>query len=365
MTDQVFLPHPLPRHMSHSQFKTLADCGEAYRLERVYRVPVAPNLAAVAGKAVHAATEYLDLWDAGESFFSERVDIAQNPVLVLDQQQDSSTDQAGLPSAQKGQVVADELAALTEAAAGAGATSGVDATPTTAVQNLWAFCLEREIQSEIAGLTAGGTREHPFADPATWRVFGKKSKQWPDKESRAWWDHHGPLFVQRWINWRVSSGWRLAILDNNTPAIEVDCSGMLGDVEIVGYIDRVMLDEKNQPVVCDIKTNSRIPTDPQQLGLYAVMLQHLGFPKPAWGTYWWARSGEPGVMHDLEPFNYEGMAWEFTGIKAMRDAGFLKANTQSITCSFCAAKRFCRAQGGELSHLIPPAWEMGKLSIKN
>lgn len=363
MTEPVFLPHPLPRHMSHSQFKTLADCGEAYRLERVYRVPSAPNLAAVAGKAFHSATEYVDLWDCGPNFFWQSLDTPQHGAIRSENQQGSGTDQTG-PPRPEGQMVDNELAARVEAAARAGATDGVDATPTTEVQNLWALCLERAIQDEIAGLTAGGTREHPYADPATWRVFGKATKAWPEKENLDWWQAHGPIFVQRWINWKVSSGWTIAILDGTTPAIEVNCGGMLGSTPVEGYIDVVMIDPDGQPVPVDKKTNSRIPTDPQQLGLYSVMLEIMGFPKPAWGVYWWARSGDIGVKHDLTSFTHEGLAWQFAGTKAMRDAGFLKANTQSITCSFCSVKSYCRAQNGSESWRIPPAWEMGKLSIR-
>lgn len=154
------------------------------------------------------------------------------------------------------------------------------------------------------------------------------------------------------------------MLDNLTPAIEVDCSGMLEGVEVVGYIDRVMIDPDGQPTVLDLKSNSRIPNNPQQLGLYSVMLELMGFPRALKGRYWWARSGELGPELDLSSFSYKGFAWEFTGTKAMRDAGFFKANTQSITCSFCGERPYCRAQNGHSAHLIPPAWETDPPQLK-
>ena len=365
MTDQVFLPHPLPRHLSHSQCKTIKACGEAYRLERVLRVPSAPNLAALGGKAFHTATQYTDLWDAGPNFFLASLDTADSSVLDSSYMQDFGIDQADLPTAKNGHLVDHELAALTEAAAGAGATDGVDATPSTEVKNLWAFCLEREIQSEIAGLTANGTREHPYADPATWRVFGRATKAWPEKENLDWWNYHGPIFIQRWMNFKRTSGWTVAILDDVMPAVEVDCGGMLGSVPLKGSIDVIMLDENGQPVVVDKKTNSRIPQEPDQLGTYSVMLEAMGFPKPQWGVYWWSRNGETGVRHDLSGFTYESLGRDYAFIKAMRDEGRFTANTSSTMCSYCSVRRYCSAKGGDLSHLVPSVWEMGKLSIQN
>lgn len=52
---------PTLRRMSHSAFQDFVDCGEKFRLKRVEQIPERPNLAAIAGKAFHTATEMYDL----------------------------------------------------------------------------------------------------------------------------------------------------------------------------------------------------------------------------------------------------------------------------------------------------------------
>lgn len=59
------VPTFLPEHLSHSQVESYARCGEAYRLARIERVPSEPSWALVAGSAIHAVTEHLDLLDFG------------------------------------------------------------------------------------------------------------------------------------------------------------------------------------------------------------------------------------------------------------------------------------------------------------
>lgn len=49
------------RRMSHSAFEDYVKCGEMFRLRRVEQVQQTPNLAAIAGKAFHTATELYDL----------------------------------------------------------------------------------------------------------------------------------------------------------------------------------------------------------------------------------------------------------------------------------------------------------------
>lgn len=48
------------RHRSYSQISQLRRCGWQYKLERIDGVPSRPSAAAVAGVAVHAATEHVD-----------------------------------------------------------------------------------------------------------------------------------------------------------------------------------------------------------------------------------------------------------------------------------------------------------------
>ena len=51
---------PTKSHLSFSAIKTMADCGKRYQLQRVLELPETPGYAALAGRAVHAATEDYD-----------------------------------------------------------------------------------------------------------------------------------------------------------------------------------------------------------------------------------------------------------------------------------------------------------------
>lgn len=55
------------KRFSHSAFDTLLRCGEAYRLERVEKVPVRPNMSAVGGSAFHTWSEDYDWWRLGQA----------------------------------------------------------------------------------------------------------------------------------------------------------------------------------------------------------------------------------------------------------------------------------------------------------
>lgn len=53
-------PVPLKAHLSFSAINQMARCGKQFQLERVLGLPESPGYAALAGRAVHAATEAYD-----------------------------------------------------------------------------------------------------------------------------------------------------------------------------------------------------------------------------------------------------------------------------------------------------------------
>lgn len=60
-------PLTTPPRLSHSSLSTYTECGERWRLERLYNVPSESWLATVAGTAVHEVTELMDLVEIGAS----------------------------------------------------------------------------------------------------------------------------------------------------------------------------------------------------------------------------------------------------------------------------------------------------------
>lgn len=253
----TFLPHPVPKHLSYSQATTLADCGERYRLERIFRVPTPPSWAAVGGKAMHLASEWIDRLDVSETNFVQWLTWQYLPMVDSSQTESPGPDQSGIARAAALKV--DETHAVTKSALEDGLRAVKDlglAGPEWSLENvpdsvsaLWRHAFSEEIQNEVRHA------DTQYQDTSTWKVFGRATKFWPDKENRAWWDHHGPIFLIRWINFRATSGWDLILLDDDPeqPAIEIDCSGLIGDVALKGFIDRLFLDERGQPFILDLK----------------------------------------------------------------------------------------------------------------
>lgn len=367
-----FVQARVPQHLSYSQATTLADCGERFRLERLFHVPYPPNIAAIGGKAMHGATDWLDRFDAGPEFFQHHLTLHVNAVLSL-RSRGTETASHDVDQVVRASQVAEMVERITAAVAAA-YEDGVDTVSATGltgpdiehehipptVTALWDLAFAEEIENEVRNA------DEQYKDPSTWKAFGRKSKDFPDKENTDWWNHHGPIFLMRWIAWRATSGWELIFLDGDQslPAIEVDCSGDIGEVQLKGFIDRMFLDTHRQPIILDLKSNSKLPSDPKQLGVYRVLLGKLGFPKPAKGVYWWARSGELGPLHDLTEYEEPALAWEFRGLRALRNEGFFTANTKSTTCSYCPVKPYCYAQGGDLADQVPRPWEAPRVEIK-
>ena len=363
----VLLPTPVPRHMSYSQSTTLADCGLKYFLERVVRAPYAPNMAAVGGKATHLATEWIDWFHDAADYFESDLTRHYGAVLRWDQTEaPPGSDPGGLEA--KVGIRADNTRTATTIAY----LDGVDTvesgewvakeTVPGSVRDLWDIALSESIAEESSRAA------EQYQDPTTWRVFGKATKAWPNKEDRDWWDHHGPIFIMRWLHWRLTSGFKMVFLDGDPsqPAIEVDCSGTLGGVEIKGFIDRIMLDPWGQPSPLDIKTNSKLPDVSRQLGLYRLLLEEMGFPPPAKGYAWWARSGELGPETDLTvpDLSEARMVYDLRTLRDRRNNGDFQPNTQSISCSYCGVKPFCYARDGERSNEATRPWEVSRIEIK-
>ena len=93
-------------------------------------------------------------------------------------------------------------------------------------------------------------------DESDIKPTGRASKDWPNKRDRAWWEHHGPIFAQKYIDWRASDNELLP--PESKPdedfLIEQSVEGTLGGIDVLGYIDRLVLDSPfGKPVIVDIK----------------------------------------------------------------------------------------------------------------
>lgn len=421
-----WLPNPVPAHLSYSQVSGINTCGERYRLERVFKIPQVPRWALVGGSAFHESTEALDLFNAGQLVVDNLTHGQHCPdvgvqlghgddrsvkVSGLDHQrgyprradtevnvnETCTTERRSLQDidpvqSQRGASRVDETTyetvsaafrALDAAISDDGATDDQAPQDLPDVQALGNLFFEKAIREEIErsarngngpGASKGGSPSAPNdslrtdaepPDPKGWVASGRASKLWPDKEDRSWWEHHLPLFLTSWFTWRKQSGYTLAERADGSLAREMDVSAEIGGIQIQAYLDAVFLDRAANPTVVDLKTSSRLPSSPEQLGLYSVLLEEHGFPRPLLGAYWMARTGELSDPYDLTRYNRDYFEYKYNAVKVQRDDGVLLPNPDSGFCKSCAVQEFCWAKGGAKADLIPRPWELGPLPIKN
>jgi putative RecB family exonuclease len=132
---------------------------------------------------------------------------------------------------------------------------------------------------------------------------GRQSKENPNKEDEAWWRKHGPVMVQRWVDFKRVTNWQIWLTPQGEPAIELALQAEYGGVPVKGYLDRVMETPNGDLVVLDLKTGSSEPKSNNQLGQYGDMVAKLLGEeyRPKWGTYWMARTGGLTPPMDLAP----------------------------------------------------------------
>jgi len=185
------------------------------------------------------------------------------------------------------------------------------------------------------------------------RAGGRKSAAWPNKEDRAWWEHHGPGMVAEWVRWRDASGYQFLEMPDGSPAIEVPVDFEFASTMVKGYIDRVMVDGSGQVIVVDLKTGSRKPVSSLQLAVYALGLQHVHGITATLGGYWMSRQGDIPSLHSLAHLTSELVGGWFNDVHRGIEQEIFVPKVSPL-CSACSVKDFCPAVGGNESALTRP-----------
>ena len=183
------------------------------------------------------------------------------------------------------------------------------------------------------------------------KATGRASKEWPNKRDRDWWLHHGPTFVQNWVDWKAEADLELLTMPDGMPAIEVSVECEIAGRKSRGYIDRAYVLPTGEVIVVDLKTGKK-PSTYLQLGTYRHAFRLAHGIDVSLGAFWLAEKGEMTNPVDLTIFtpeyleNLYAMAWR--GI----EAGVFMPNT-SAYCGSCDVAAWCRAQGGLMVNEIP------------
>lgn len=183
------------------------------------------------------------------------------------------------------------------------------------------------------------------------KATGRASKEWPDKRNRDWWEHHGPIFAQKYIDWRSDPENELMPAGSDV-LIEYEVDGELGGIGVKGFIDRLILDGPyGSPVVLDLKTGKE-PATSLQLATYAVIAsEQLGI-EIKHGAFYLAEKGEISSIFDLSRYTPEIIGSMYDDARRGIKAGIYTPNPNAF-CSTCPVKMYCRLYGNTPPEGVP------------
>ena len=207
------------------------------------------------------------------------------------------------------------------------------------------------------------TKETELADKS-WRVGGRVSKKYPNKEDKSWWMSEGPAMVHNWYNWRMTNP-QLDIwtTPEGKPAVELGINVPLpGGVILKAYIDRIMVDvETGETIIVDLKTGQP-PKSGLQLAVYRLALQEQFGIAPNFGAYWMSRGGKLDIVYDLTFYGEDMVARWMRDVKKSIDQELFVPNV-TMMCNFCGVKESCYAYWGNMTHAPVFKSDLGEVNV--
>jgi hypothetical protein len=189
-------------------------------------------------------------------------------------------------------------------------------------------------------------------DFTTIKAGGRKTTANPDKENHEWWEVNGPEMVVNWCAWRearFAEGWRW-LTDQPSGSIEIPVEIAFDDVQVKGYIDRVMVNPNAEVAVVDLKSGSRQPESSLQLGIYALGMSEQHGITPSLGAYYMTRKGDITQPTSLLHYTRDLVGGWFSSAKRGIEAEVFIPNVTGF-CNSCSVAQYCTAVGGNPANI--------------
>lgn len=280
----------MPQRLSYSAVNTYSECGERYRLSRLYGYGEQVTwFASLAGTAFHSWTDAYDM----QRFYGTQEELPTF-IELFDQ------------------ILMDEK------------LKGTDIRPSGKV-------------TEKIGKTGGPNKKNDDWYRHWGPIWTETYATWRDSSE---WDvlAYNPTPNQSGVE--------------PCPAIEVLIDSEMGDENFKGFIDRVLINrETREVIVMDVKTGST-PVSTSQLGTYRVQLERQYGIKVSRGAYWSPMDGELGPLFDLSRYTPEYLDHQYVmAWNGIRNGVYMPHVTQ--LCKGCTVRDYCRAVGGDYAGNIP------------
>ena len=176
----------------------------------------------------------------------------------------------------------------------------------------------------------------------------------PNKKDYDWWLTYGPVFLQRWMNWKDERGWTVMTMPDGLPGIELGFDITLGGERVVGYIDRVYESPVTGITVFDLKTGT-VPTGSLQLKTYGLGLKHAYGIEADWGMFWTPGGEDGGKLSqavDLQSWPDERVEDMYSATMRGIEAGIFLPQVTGM-CKGCSVRAHCWAVGGAKAKELP------------
>ena len=200
--------------------------------------------------------------------------------------------------------------------------------------------------------------------PDEWQTAQRNGK---DQE---WWFDNGPQHVKNFISWyEARDDVNVWIAPDGRPAIELSLDVKFGKIPVRMFIDLVLAFGTENPalVVVDLKSGSRQPDGPRQLGIYANAIEQAYGIKPRYGAFFMTR----GTGKDKDVFlqrpiemarpslDYGYLSHEFEMFDLAVTNGIFPANPGDH-CRRCGVNYACAEVGGPEAYKLDPNYPVRK-----
>jgi len=135
-------------------------------------------------------------------------------------------------------------------------------------------------------------------------------------------------------------------------AVELPFELQLGEVLVKGFIDQVLEDAEGRLLVRDLKTGTKLPSTPLQLGVYALAVEDAYGVRPTHGDFYMFKNGGPTTAYDLAEFTRERVTRWFYDMDRAESAGVYLASPGD-SCRVCSVYQWCDAVGPRRAQYQP------------
>lgn len=176
-------------------------------------------------------------------------------------------------------------------------------------------------------------------------LTGGRTKPETDIENRF---NRGKQQVIDYIEWATATAneWRVWQFAPDNYAVEIPFDIILNGVRVVGFIDQLIEWPNGLISVRDLKTGTKLPAHPRQLGIYRLATDEVLGILPDWGDFFMSKNCAPTAPYDLTRFTRDRVGRWFKNLDDAVTAGQFTPNPGDH-CRICSVSRFCDFNGSE------------------